>query len=316
MCRRRRRPPGPAPPRDGIDRASGRLGPPDGSDRRTAPDPGTPSLGRGENEEQENHAAMAGQQPADSSRQLRKVLIANRGEIAVRVARACRDAGLGQRRRLRRPRPRRAARARRRGVRARRRDARPRPTSTPPSSSTSRGAAGADAVHPGYGFLSENADFAQAVIDAGLTWIGPPPDGHRRPGRQGRPRGTSPQRAGAPLVPGTADPVADADEVVAFANEHGLPIAIKAAYGGGGRGLKVARTIGGDPRAVRRPPSARRSRRSAAASASSSATSTTRATSRPSAWPTSTATSSWCPPATARCSAATRSSSRRRRRRS
>jgi len=99
--------------------------------------------------------------------------------------------------------------------------------------------AGADAVHPGYGFLSENADFAQAVLDAGLTWIGPPPGAIDTLGDKVKARHIA-QQVGAPLVPGTPDPVSSADEVIAFAAEHGLPIAIKAAYGGGGRGLKVA----------------------------------------------------------------------------
>ena len=103
-------------------------------------------------------------------------------------------------------------------------------------------ASGADAVHPGYGFLSENADFAQAVIDAGLTWIGPPPQAIRDLGDKVSARHIA-QRAGAPQVEGTPDPVQDADEIVEFARTHGLPIAIKAAFGGGGRGLKVARTL-------------------------------------------------------------------------
>jgi len=101
---------------------------------------------------------------------------------------------------------------------------------------------GANAIHPGYGFLSENADFAQAVIDAGLIWIGPSPQSIRDLGDKVTARHIA-ARAQAPLVPGTPDPVKDADEVVAFAREHGVPIAIKAAFGGGGKGLKVARTI-------------------------------------------------------------------------
>jgi len=101
---------------------------------------------------------------------------------------------------------------------------------------------GADAVHPGYGFLSENANFAQAVIDAGLTWIGPPPEAIRALGDKVSARKIA-AKAGAPLVAGTKDPVAGHEEVTAFAQEHGLPVAIKAAHGGGGRGLKVARTM-------------------------------------------------------------------------
>ena len=101
---------------------------------------------------------------------------------------------------------------------------------------------GANAIHPGYGFLSENADFAQAVIDAGLIWIGPSPQSIRDLGDKVTARHIA-ARAQAPLVPGTSDPVKDADEVVAFAKEYGVPIAIKAAFGGGGRGMKVARSI-------------------------------------------------------------------------
>lgn len=99
---------------------------------------------------------------------------------------------------------------------------------------------GADAVHPGYGFLSENAQFAQKCIDAGLTWIGPSSQSITQLGDKVAARHIA-QKVGAPLVPGTKDPVKSADEVVAFADEHGLPIAVKAAFGGGGRGIKVAR---------------------------------------------------------------------------
>ena len=101
---------------------------------------------------------------------------------------------------------------------------------------------GADAIHPGYGFLAQNASFAEAVLDAGMTWIGPPPAAIEALGDKVRARHIA-QKVGAPLVPGTPDPVPDADAVIAFATEHGLPIAIKAAFGGGGRGLKVAREM-------------------------------------------------------------------------
>ena len=101
---------------------------------------------------------------------------------------------------------------------------------------------GADAIHPGYGFLAENASFAEAVLDAGLIWIGPPPAAIEALGDKVQARHIA-QKVGAPLVPGTPDPVADADAVIAFATEYGLPIAIKAAFGGGGRGLKVAREM-------------------------------------------------------------------------
>jgi acetyl-CoA/propionyl-CoA carboxylase biotin carboxyl carrier protein len=101
---------------------------------------------------------------------------------------------------------------------------------------------GADSVHPGYGFLAENADFAQAVLDAGLVWIGPTPAAIDALGDKAKAKHIA-VRANAPLAPGTKDPVKDADEIVAFAEENGLPVAIKAVYGGGGRGLKIARTI-------------------------------------------------------------------------
>ena len=170
------------------------------------------------------------------------VLIANRGEIAVRVIRACKDAGLQSVAVYADP--------DRDALHVRLADqAFALGGSTAAESYLdiakildAAAKAGADAVHPGYGFLSENADFAQAVIDAGLTWIGPPPEAIRSLGDKVSARHIA-QRAGAPQVEGTPDPVKDADEIVEFARTHGLPIAIKAAFGGGGRGLKVARTL-------------------------------------------------------------------------
>jgi acetyl-CoA/propionyl-CoA carboxylase biotin carboxyl carrier protein len=173
---------------------------------------------------------------------MRRVLIANRGEIAVRIIRACRDAWLGSVAVYADP-DRDAPFVRMAD------DAFALNGSTPAETYLSidklldvAARSSADAVHPGYGFLAENADFAQAVIDAGLTWIGPSPQSIRDLGDKVTARHIA-MRAGAPLVPGTKDPVSGPDEVEAFAREHGLPVAIKAAFGGGGRGLKVARTL-------------------------------------------------------------------------
>ena len=169
-----------------------------------------------------------------------KILIANRGEIAVRVIRAARDEGLQTVTVYADP----------------DRDAQHVKLADEAYALGGATAAqsylvmdklieiairsGADAVHPGYGFLSENAQFAQKCIDAGLTWIGPSPESITQLGDKVAARHIA-QKVGAPLVPGTKDPVKSADEVIAFADEHGLPIAVKAAFGGGGRGIKVAR---------------------------------------------------------------------------
>ncbi|CAB4705549.1 unannotated protein [freshwater metagenome] len=173
---------------------------------------------------------------------MKRVLIANRGEIAVRVIRACKDHGLESVAVY--------SDEDRASIHAGMADAAYSLTGTTATQTylniekliAVALESGADAVHPGYGFLSENANFAEAVINAGLIWIGPPPSAIRALGDKVSARKIA-AKAGAPLVAGTKDPVAGHEEITAFAQEHGLPVAIKAAHGGGGRGLKVAHTM-------------------------------------------------------------------------
>jgi len=173
---------------------------------------------------------------------MKRVLIANRGEIAVRVIRACSDHGIESVAVY--------SETDRDSMHAQMADSAYSLSGTTAAETylniekliAIAKKSGADAVHPGYGFLSENADFAQAVIDAGLIWIGPPPAAIRALGDKVSARKIA-AKAGAPLVAGTADPVDSHDEIIAFAKEHGLPVAIKAAHGGGGRGLKIAFTM-------------------------------------------------------------------------
>ncbi|MBH0121167.1 acetyl/propionyl/methylcrotonyl-CoA carboxylase subunit alpha, partial [Rhodococcus sp. CX] len=180
--------------------------------------------------------------PSHASAHITKVLVANRGEIAVRVIRAAKDAGYGSVAVYAEP------------------DADAQFVKLADEAFALGGQtsaesylvfdkildaakkSGADAIHPGYGFLSENADFAQAVIDAGLIWIGPSPQSIRDLGDKVTARHIA-ERANAPMAAGTKDPVKNADEVVEFAKQYGVPVAIKAAFGGGGRGMKVAQTI-------------------------------------------------------------------------
>jgi acetyl-CoA/propionyl-CoA carboxylase biotin carboxyl carrier protein len=174
--------------------------------------------------------------------EMKRVLIANRGEIAVRIIRACKDHGIESVAVY--------SDEDRTSLHTQMADAAYSLHGTTATQTyldiekliAVAKESGADAIHPGYGFLSENAHFAQAVIDAGLTWIGPPPAAIRALGDKVSARKIA-AKAGAPLVAGTQDPVEGHEEVTAFAKEHGLPVAIKAAHGGGGRGLKVARTM-------------------------------------------------------------------------
>jgi acetyl-CoA/propionyl-CoA carboxylase biotin carboxyl carrier protein len=177
----------------------------------------------------------------DMSARITKVLIANRGEIAVRVIRAAKDAGIAT-----------VAVYANQDINAQHVKLADEAISLDGTTSAetylviakiiaAAKRTGADAIHPGYGFLAENADFARAVTAAGIIWIGPTPEAIERLGDKVSARHVA-EKVGAPLAPGTINPVETADEILAFVDQHGLPVAIKAAFGGGGRGLKVART--------------------------------------------------------------------------
>ncbi len=175
------------------------------------------------------------------SARITKVLIANRGEIAVRVIRAAKDAGIAT-----------VAVYANQDINAQHVRLADEAISLDGATSAdtylviakiiaAAKRTGADAIHPGYGFLAENADFARAVTAAGIIWIGPTPEAIERLGDKVSARHVA-EKVGAPLAPGTLNPVETAEEILAFVDQHGLPVAIKAAFGGGGRGLKVART--------------------------------------------------------------------------
>jgi acetyl-CoA/propionyl-CoA carboxylase biotin carboxyl carrier protein len=175
------------------------------------------------------------------SARITKVLIANRGEIAVRVIRAAKDAGIAT-----------VAVYANQDINSQHVKMADEAISLDGTTSAdtylviakilaAAKRTGANAIHPGYGFLAENADFARAVSDAGIIWIGPTPEAIERLGDKVSARHVA-EKVGAPLAPGTLNPVETAQEVLDFVDVHGLPVAIKAAFGGGGRGLKVART--------------------------------------------------------------------------